>query len=225
MVCRPGGCLAATAMGVGRPGFAADKMNFNTSAGIHIREGLPPGMSPDAAELYLTALADKLVPVLGRGDRAVQALASGLNRKMCLAAHHGERLIGILGIQTTAAGFVDIQWDGLRSCYGYIGSLWRMALLVALHHKSMPGEAYIDGIAVVPDWRGRGIGSRLLAALEMWAADRELEMLCLEVIDTNPRAAKLYRSLGFETAGEQVVWPLGSLFSFQRSTVMVKLLV
>jgi len=175
-----------------------------------------------AAALYIEVLADKLVPVFGRGDRAVMALASILNRQMCLAAHDGEKLVGILGIQTTAAGFIDVQWRALRSCYGFSGSIWRMALLSFLHHEPMEIEAYIDGVAVAPPWRGRGIGSRLIAALERWAVARGLEMLCLEVVDTNSQAEKLYRQLGFEVARRQTVWPLGSLFGFHSSTVMIK---
>jgi len=189
---------------------------------IQLREGIPAGMRVAAATLYLEALADKLVPVFGRGDRAVQALARVFNRQMCLVAQDGERLVGVLGIQTAAAGFMDIQWGALRSCYGFSGSLWRMALLSALHHEPMEIEAYVDGVAVAPAWRGRGIGSRLIAALESWAADRDLEMLCLEVVDTNSRAETLYRHLGFEIVRHQTVWPLGSLFGFHSSKVMVK---
>ncbi len=205
-------------------GMAKGSMKRNTDACIRIREGLPHGMAVDAAQLYLDALAEKLVPVLGRGDRAIQALANGWNRRMCLTAHDGTRLIGVLGMQTSAAGFVEIRWGPMRRGYGCIGSLWRMALLACLRHRTVDGEVYIDGIAVAPDWRGRGIGSRLIAALEAWAADRQLALLCLEVIDTNPRARKLYQRLGFEIAGHQTVWPLGSLFGFHRSTVMVKTL-
>ena len=179
-------------------------------------------MNAAAAALYLEALADKLVPVFGRGDRAIQALASIFNPQMCLVSQDGERLVGVLGIQSTAAGFMDVQWGALRSCYGFSGSLWRMALLSFLHHEPMVTEAYVDGVAVAPAWRGRGIGSRLIFALERWAVDRDLDMLCLEVVDTNSRAEKLYRHLGFEVVRHQTVWPLGSLFGFRSSKVMVK---
>ena len=191
---------------------------------IQLREGIPAGLNAIAAELYLAALADKLVPVFGRGVRAVQALASIFNYQMCLVAQNEERLVGVLGIQTAQAGFMDVQWGALRSCYGFPGSLWRMAVLSFLHHEPMETEAYVDGVAVAPAWRGRGIGTRLIFALEKWAVDRDLDMLCLEVVDTNARAEKLYRHLGFEVVRQQTVWPLGSLFGFRSSKVMVKLL-
>ena len=179
-------------------------------------------MADQAAELYLAALAGKLVPVFGKGERARQALACGFNRQMCLAAIDGERLVGVLGIQTPWAGFMDVKWEALRSWYGFIGTLWRMALLSFLHHEPLEGEAYIDGLAVASEFRGRGIGTRLIDALERWAADRGMETLCLEVVDINSRAEKLYRTLGFETVRNQTVWPLGSLFGFSASKVMVK---
>ena len=199
-------------------------MNRRENHRIQLREGIPVGMTAAAAELYVEVLADKLVPVFGSGDRAIRALASGLNRQMCLAAVEGETLVGVLGIQTAAAGFVDVPWRSLRASYGFFGSLWRLALLAWLHHEPLDGEAYIDGVAVASAWRGRGVGSRLITALERWAAERGLDTLCLEVIDTNVRVQRLYRRLGFMTVSNQTVWPLGSLFGFRSSAVMVKLL-
>ena len=49
-----------------------------------------------------------------------------------------------------------------------------------------------------------------------------LSIIRLEVVDANPRAEKLYRDIGFEAVREQTVWPFGTLFGFQSSTVMLK---
>jgi len=89
----------------------------------------------------------------------------------------------------------------------------------------MENEAYIDGVAVLPVYLGKGVGARLIAALEDWAAGHGLSMIRLEMVDTNPRAENLYRDIGFEAVREQIVWPLGTLFGFRRSTVMVIALI
>ena len=189
---------------------------------IRLLDHLPDDRVDDAAALYLSALADKLVPVYGVGPRARRALVCGLNRQMCITAVENDRLVGILGIQTATVGFMDVTVNTLRRFYGNFGGLWRMALLTLLHDSPMAGEAYVDGVAVMPAYRGQGVGSGLIAALEVWATGQGLSIIRLEVVDANPRAEKLYRDIGFEAVREQTVRPFGTLFGFQSSTVMLK---
>ena len=204
------------------PAEISETPQYDTS--IRLLDHLPDDLVDDAAALYLSALADKLLPVYGAGSRARWALAFGFNRHICITAVEKDRLVGILGIQTAAAGFMDVTVNTLQPFYGTLGSLWRMALLVFLNHSPMADEAYIDGVAVSPSYRGRGIGKGLIAALELWANGHGLSIIRLEVVDANPRAEKLYRRVGFEAVREQTVWPFGTLFGFRSSTVMVKVL-
>jgi GNAT superfamily N-acetyltransferase len=51
--------------------------------------------------------------------------------------------------------------------------------------------------AVVPEFRGRGIGRALLAEAERLAVDRGLCKLTLEVQETNTPARTLYERFGF----------------------------
>lgn len=55
----------------------------------------------------------------------------------------------------------------------------------------------IHDLAVLPDFRGRGIGSALLAEVERRARQRGCAKITLEVHDTNEGAKRLYRSNGF----------------------------
>ena len=196
--------------------------NLHTHPSIRLLNHLPERLADKAAVLYLSALADKLVPVYGRGPRARQALANGFNRRLCITAVDHDRLVGILGIQTPTAGFMDVTVKALQPCFGIPGSLWRMALLAFLQYSPPAGEAYIDGIAVDPDYRGKGVGTAMMAALEAWAVGQGLWVIRLEVVDTNSRAQGLYRRLGFDILREQTVWPVGSLFGFRSSMVMIK---
>ena len=64
-----------------------------------------------------------------------------------------------------------------------------------------PHELVVARLALLPDWQGRGIGSAIVRKLVERA--RELESaLVLRVFKTNPRAARLYESLGFVRTGE-----------------------
>jgi len=55
----------------------------------------------------------------------------------------------------------------------------------------------IHDLAVLPDWRGRGVGRALLAAAEERARGEGCCKLTLEVQEDNARARGLYVSFGF----------------------------
>ena len=55
----------------------------------------------------------------------------------------------------------------------------------------------IHDLAVVPGYRGKGIGRALLDAVEAYAQDRGCCKLTLEVQDDNQRARRVYDRFGF----------------------------
>lgn len=55
----------------------------------------------------------------------------------------------------------------------------------------------VHDLAVLPEWRGRGIGRALLAAVEERARERGCCKITLEVQDDNARARTLYERFGF----------------------------
>lgn len=62
------------------------------------------------------------------------------------------------------------------------------------------GEAHVTNVAIHPDWRGRGLGERLMRALEEGAAERGAQRATLEVRVSNTPARALYEKLGWVTA-------------------------
>lgn len=62
------------------------------------------------------------------------------------------------------------------------------------------GEAHVTNVAIHPDWRGRGLGERLMRALETGAAERGALRATLEVRISNAPARALYVKLGWVTA-------------------------
>lgn len=62
------------------------------------------------------------------------------------------------------------------------------------------GEAHVTNVAVHPGRRGRGLGERLMRALEAGAVERGALRATLEVRITNTPARALYAKLGWVTA-------------------------
>ncbi len=57
------------------------------------------------------------------------------------------------------------------------------------------------GIAIAPAWRGRGVGTALLAAAEDWARASGAERMSMDVDAFNVDARRLYERLGYEVHG------------------------
>ncbi|WP_316811628.1 GNAT family N-acetyltransferase [Pedobacter heparinus] len=68
-----------------------------------------------------------------------------------------------------------------------------------LDNETQAGEYYIDCVSVSPGKQGQGIGKVLIRALLKHAAVIDQPVVGLLVSKENPKAEKLYASLGFQT--------------------------
>lgn len=62
-------------------------------------------------------------------------------------------------------------------------------------------EWYLDSIVVSENARGKGIGKQLLLASEKRALNENKKTIGLNVDDHNPKAKKLYESMGYQAVG------------------------
>ena len=63
-----------------------------------------------------------------------------------------------------------------------------------------PGTWYVNVLAVMPAWRGRGLGTRLLALADATARARGRLDLSVIVADANTGARRLYERCGYRAA-------------------------
>lgn len=64
-------------------------------------------------------------------------------------------------------------------------------------------EGYITNIGVMPDYRRKGIGAKLVKELINYSIKNSLSFLSLEVRVSNIAAIKLYDSFGFKEVGKR----------------------
>lgn len=65
-------------------------------------------------------------------------------------------------------------------------------------------EYYLDSVGVLPEFRGLGIGQKLVAAFCEQAFSEGKERVGLIVDEDNPQAERLYTSVGFERVGTRL---------------------
>jgi RimJ/RimL family protein N-acetyltransferase len=93
------------------------------------------------------------------------------------------------------------------------GSLELGGFIVAVAGNQIVGSIDIDrsrfrfgaiGMMVARDWRGRGVGSALLAAAIGWAREHDVHKLSLDVFPHNTAAIAFYHKFGFVEEGRRV---------------------
>jgi len=192
-------------------------------ADYRIALGMPPDRAAQTAALYDEAFRQKLRPLIPDDTKRQAVLADCLVPARAFVALADGDVVGLAGFHHAGQSFTGAGgWRTLFSHLGLWGSI-RAGVGFALFERSPePGELLMDGIAVDSAWRGRGIGSALLAALFEHARETGAASIRLDVIDTNPDARRLYTRKGFEpTETVDVAWMKG-IFGFGAATTMVK---
>ncbi|WP_017158958.1 GNAT family N-acetyltransferase [Xanthomonas phaseoli] len=155
-----------------------------TQAGAHARLcadapaaadlALRPEQPDDLAwlqELYASTRSDELAPV----PWPEAAKRAFLLQQFALQRTHYRQ-------QFADADFLIVQASGL--------SIGRLYL-----HRATAHHTLVD-ISLLPDWRGKGIGSQLIAHAQACARDAGCA-LSLRVLHANPAARRLYARHGF----------------------------
>lgn len=78
--------------------------------------------------------------------------------------------------------------------------------LIELEQQA-PGSFYINMLATLAEYRGRGYGSRLLAAAERMARQAGCRELSIEVFEENTGAVRLYQRHGYRIRDRRPVVP------------------
>ncbi len=85
-----------------------------------------------------------------------------------------------------------------------------------------PGSYYICGMAVFPEYRGSGIGTKLLLLAKKHAHLHGLSKLSLIVFEQNTGAKRLYKRNGFGEKASEPVVPHPLIHFDGRAVLMVK---
>jgi ribosomal protein S18 acetylase RimI-like enzyme len=77
-------------------------------------------------------------------------------------------------------------------------------------------DYYISNIAIYPEYRGIGLGKKLLNFIEDLAKNRKLKRIVLEVEKENLNAIKVYENFGFKKEEEILLKIDRKIFSFYK---------
>jgi len=165
------------------PDDAAHLAEFINMAG----EGLP---------LYLwTKMADTGEDPWAVGRQRAQRTEGGFSYKNAVVMEADGRVAaGLIGYKLPDEP-APIDYDTMPAMFVPLQELENMA----------PGTWYLNVLATYPEFRGQGLGTRLLAVAEQLAAAAGAKGLSLIVFDTNTGARRLYERLGYREVDQRPI--------------------
>lgn len=102
----------------------------------------------------------------------------------------------------TAYFVAEITQEGLSPLFEKAG-LSGSRIVGTIGLKNIAGEGEVTNVAVLPSWRGQGIGGRLMERLLADGKKEGIEAFTLEVRAGNLPAIRLYESFGFAAEGRR----------------------
>ena len=88
-------------------------------------------------------------------------------------------------------------WAGAVATFIADGSGPLLGMATGYRPDDRPTTGWLFAMWVRPERRGEGLGRRLVAAVEEWAAALDIDQLLLHVTDGNDGAVRFYASCGF----------------------------
>lgn len=149
--------------------------------------------SDGVADYIWSCLAEPGQALLDVGRRRYEREESQFSFRNCRVVTAGDDVAGMLVAFPIEEGPVEDDPDP-------------DPVLAPYSRLEDPGSYYICGVALFPEYRGQGLGTRLMAIAEEDALERSLPRLSLVVFECNQGALRLYDRLGYvETARATVV--------------------
>ncbi len=100
-----------------------------------------------------------------------------------------------------------IMWVAELADFGLVGQIFIQLYGPTQIQANVNKYAYIYGFRVRPNYRGKGIGSRILEAAETDLVQRDFKRIALNVARDNESARRLYERRGYQViAPEPGIW-------------------
>lgn len=171
--------------------------------------------------LLALGFPDKFGPIFGREPERVAAVLADLppTGRVYVADCRGQ-VVGTFTLVLEPRPAPPL-WPVLRRHLSF-GAALQATFLLGFLGSSLPdpATAVVEAVAVLPEWRGRGVGRRMMMEALQQARAAGRRRVALYVVEGNEPAVRLYRSLGFQVVRAQPLWWQRWLFGARRVLYM-----
>jgi len=151
-----------------------------------------------AMNIFYSAFKQKIRPLIKSREKAVAIYKNSLNKDRVFYALIENDVVGIAGLHYENKNFIEIKYSYLRKYFNPFTSYFIYFMWKIFSPKVKEDAVRIDSIAVKEQFRGAGIGTDLINKVLEFAKNKAFKEVVLEVVNTNPKAKKLYERMGFK---------------------------
>lgn len=150
-------------------------------------------------------------------------LEKSFKPELAIVALRNNHVVGIAGMAFNKGHFISPSLRIFMAEFGFFAGLLKYIIYMTIGVRPYDrGQLLLEAIAIAPNMRGMGIGTLLIEAIEDYAKKRSLTSVRLEVVDTNPKAKKLYDRMGFAETKINRYPFLKNIMGIQTISTMVK---
>lgn len=149
-------------------------------------------------DILMSAFDKKLLYVIENEEKLKALLKQYINFENAFYCYHDNQIAGVLGFETKDKKFDNIKLRNLISDIGILKTIKTIFVYAPFSLKLNDNEIKIVAIAVDKNKRGLGIGTKILNDFYDYSKKENYKKVFLEVIDTNPKAKKLYEEHNFK---------------------------
>ncbi len=163
--------------------------------------------SDGVADYIWTKIAEPGEDILAVGRRRYEREDSAFSYRNCTVVEDEGKIIGMLVAFLMQADPSEEESDPVLAPYSKLEE---------------DNSYYICGMALFPEHRGRGIGTRLLALAEEHARDKGFKKVSLIVFEPNTGAKQLYDRTGYHEVRREPIYPHPLIHYTGDAILMVK---
>lgn len=185
---------------------------------MEVKSGLPSNLTYQAVDIFSESFKDKFVYILGDGTYSTDVYKLLLSSDNIFYVEENGVLLGLL-IFMKETSKSTITFKKLIKIMGYIKGFATRIKLSPMNHIPEKSDLYIHFIAVAPNMRGQGIGSKLIKEAIRTASDSKQKSVSLQVVNANGRAKNLYEKMGFKTIKSDNLYPINKLYKWDFNAI------
>ncbi len=177
----------------------------------------------DSIDVFLDSFSKKFTPL----DRFPKSLKSLLQDCMaddrCIVISQDEELAAVVGYSMKKKRFFKIELSSICKQYGSMRGFYYWSIIQLLHKKpTKRNTIFIEALAVSPNFRGEGLGRKLIYEVSKLAEQQKIKKIRLEVVNSNERALRMYQRCGFRVKSTQKIHLLTKFLGFSKVYLMEK---
>jgi ribosomal protein S18 acetylase RimI-like enzyme len=184
---------------------------------IQIQQKIQKIQRKDIAKIFYESFKEKIGQLFKDQEKAIKLFSKLIRENQIIVALEDGNPVGFVGLHYQKKHFMRFSFTEITRIYGLETIRATLYFLTNLLDDIQPNQLHLEVIAVDKKQRSKGIGTKLLLSTIEFAKQESFSQVRLEVINTNPKAKKLYEKIGFiKIKDRKIPYPFHIFASFRK---------